>query len=113
MTQINFVQTIIENKLKSLDVDFSFVDSSVFSDGNNDQRTYQLKFGNENPVIIVNRIDECCRINMISNKGFSYSSYRIFDFQFKDNTKEMKYDSLKRSTEILNIMIKDFVEWFQ
>lgn len=111
MTQINFVQTIIENKLKSLDVDFSFVDSSVFSD--NDQRIYQLKVGKENPEINVHRVDGYCLINMTSNKELLYSKYRIFDFQFEDNTKEMKYDSLKRSTEILNIMIKGFVEWFQ
>lgn len=106
MKNFNFVQKIIEDKLKSLNVDFS----SVFSDNN--KNIYQLKLGNDNPEIQVHRVDGYCLINMTSNKELLYSTYRIFDFEFEANTKEMKYDSLKRSTEILNIMIKGFVGFF-
>lgn len=109
MKNFKFVQTIIEDKLKSLNLDFSFADSSVFSD--NDHRTYQLKLGKDNPEIHVYQVDGSCRINMLSKQGL-HSTYRIYDFEFENNLKEMKYDSLKRSTEITNQMIEGFVEFF-
>lgn len=109
MKNFKFVQTIIEDKLKSLNMDFSFTDSSVFID--NDLVIYQLKLGNDNPEIHVYRVNEYCRINMLSKQGL-HSTYRIYDFEFENNLKETKYDSLKRSTEITNQMIEGFVELF-